>query len=71
MTAALPLVVMSATMPPGPKEADAMAAPPRSRGGDTVQVPVLTCVLQSELPVRIGTIWRQSDPCLNPQEEPT
>jgi uncharacterized heparinase superfamily protein len=39
--------------------------------GRTVQVPVLTCVLQSELPVRIGTIWRQSDPCLNPQEEPT
>ena len=37
--------------------------------GRTVTAPVLTCVLQCELPVRIGTAWRQSNP--HPQEEPT
>ena len=30
--------------------------------GKTVPAPVLTCVLQSELPVRISTAWRQSNP---------
>jgi uncharacterized heparinase superfamily protein len=38
--------------------------------GRTVLAPVLTCVLQSELPVRIGTAWRRGAPRPNPQEEP-
>jgi hypothetical protein len=29
--------------------------------GRTVTAPVLTCVLQSELPVRISTVWRRAD----------
>jgi uncharacterized heparinase superfamily protein len=38
--------------------------------GATVPAPVLTCVLQSELPVRISTVWRPIAPRPNPQEKP-
>jgi len=38
--------------------------------GRTVSAPVLTCVLRSELPVRISTVWRPGAPRPNPQEEP-
>jgi len=37
--------------------------------GRTVTAPVLTCVLRCDLPVRIATAWRQSNP--HPQEELT
>ena len=39
--------------------------------GKTVAAPVLTCLLHSELPVRITTVWRQSNPHPRPLEEPT
>jgi len=39
--------------------------------GRTVLAPVLTCVLRSELPVRICTAWRESPIRPHPQKEPT
>lgn len=49
----------------------AEAAEIASGFGRTVQAPVLTCVMRSELPVRISTAWRRSALRPHPQQEPT
>jgi uncharacterized heparinase superfamily protein len=35
--------------------------------GRTVEAPVLTCALHSELPVRISSVWRQTQPVSEPR----
>jgi uncharacterized heparinase superfamily protein len=54
----------------GQPDLAAEAAEIGSGFGRTVQAPLLTCALQSELPVRISTAWRRSAPGANPQQEP-